>query len=86
MTGWQVVREVIVDGGWLEKRLGVPFRGSGVPRDIQNGAWVRNLERGARPGEDLEDGLTYPGNERVDVHERLDVTACCAGVGMSLPL
>src|SRR5271166_6537480 len=72
--------KTIEDGRWLEKRLGVPFGSSGVADDIQNGRRVGNVERGARAAKDLEDGLTHFGDERVDAHERLDVTTGCTGV------
>jgi len=62
------------------QRLGVPFGSSGVADDIQNGRRVGNVEGGARAAKDLEDSLTHFGDERVDVHERLDVTTGCTGV------
>jgi len=46
----------------------------------KNGVRVRDVERGARAAEDLEGGLAHVGDERVDVYERLDVTARGAGV------
>jgi hypothetical protein len=69
-----------VHGRWLEERLGIAFRGSGVADDVENGGRVGNVERGARAAEDLEGGLAHFGDERVDVDERLDIAARRAGV------
>jgi hypothetical protein len=44
------------------------------------GRWLANVERRARAAQDLEDILTHVGDERVDVHERLDVATCGTGV------
>ena len=76
----KVLREGVVDGRRLEERLGIPFRGTGVADDVQNGSRVGNVERGTRPAKDLEDGLAHLGDERVNVHERLDVATGCSGV------
>jgi hypothetical protein len=76
----EVLRGGLVDGRWLEERLGVTFRSSRVTDDVENGVRVWDVERGDRATEDLEGGLADLGDERVDVYERLDVTAGGAGV------
>jgi hypothetical protein len=76
----QVLREGLVDGRRLEERLGAPLRDPWVADDVENGGRVGNVERGARAAQDLEHGLAHLGDERADVHERLDVTAGRADV------
>jgi hypothetical protein len=69
-----------VHGGRFEERLGVALRGAGVADDVEHDARVGDVERGARPAQDLEDGLTLVGDEGIDVHQRLDVAALGPGV------
>jgi hypothetical protein len=76
----EVLREGIVDGRWLEERLGVTFRSSGVADDVKNGRRIRHVEGRARAAQDLENGLTYVGDEGVDVNQRLDVATVRTGV------
>ena len=77
----EVLGEGLVHGRRLEERLDVALGRAGVAGEVEHGGRVGDVERGARPAEDLEDALADLGDERVDVDERLDVAATGAGVG-----
>jgi hypothetical protein len=77
----EILREGLVHGRRLQKRLRVAFGRAGVADDIEHGRRVGDVEGRARSAEDLEDALAHFRDERVDVDECLHVAAAATGIG-----
>jgi hypothetical protein len=59
----------------LEERLGVALRRARIADDVEDRGRVGYVDRGPGPADELERRLAVVGHERVDVHQRLYVTA-----------
>jgi hypothetical protein len=65
----------------FQERLGVTLRPTRVSDQVEHGRRVRYVERRPGTAENLENRLSFVGNECVDIHQCSHITTPGRGVG-----